>query len=331
MEFKLLRFASLSMENKFRDLTDGQQICQEDVLVELREVRELPQMILAVATVQFEAPNLSGIWDPALVLARTRAEKAITAIADVLAVATCGGRKIESCEPHLCVNWDYGNVPDFGTDWEISEGLTTVTPQGNRYIDFTTLVGGVMDRLSGVALMSLALSHSNALGKYISLCRLFEDAFAFPARHLGKKITQLIVANAVDLRYTRNEVEQWLSFRDGAAHADLAKATEYVVESDVLKFVPRMQQAAFDVLLNKEIWHNKSSSRRDLCRPSLAFINDEPFELIGTVGRPIDHTRQKVDPFCEWPISSYRLQASGNAKFPTIKKEFPMKVVVLPA
>jgi hypothetical protein len=331
VKFRLLRFASFSMEKKFMELIIDQQIYYEDVLVELRELRDLPQLIRVVASLEFEAPGLSGVWDPSLVDARTRAERAITAVADILAVATCGSRLIESCEPHICVSWDNGVVPDLGTDWEISTGLAKLDPKGNRYIDFTALAGGVTDRISGVALMSLALSNSNGLGKYIALCRLFEDAFAFPAKHLGKKIHQLISTSPIDLRYARREVEEWLSFRDGAAHADLAKAAVHVVESDVLKFIPRMQQAAFDVLLNKETWHNKSSNRRNLCYPSFAFVNDKPFELVCTVGRPIDHTQHMVDPFCEWPISTYRFIPAENAKFPKISKEFPMKTVVLPA
>jgi hypothetical protein len=81
---------------------------------------------------------------------------------------------------------------------------------------------------------------------------------------LEKKLAQFLSAGIHG--YTRPEIREWLSFRDGATHADLAKTTKIVLEGDIRPFIARMEQAAQDVLFNKLKWHDSSRERRCLVK-----------------------------------------------------------------
>lgn len=329
-KFKLQRFAALKLEKNATKFEEGQTIYHEGVEVVLRHIPNVPEKHLLVATAYFDAEGITGAWDENVVKVRERAETAITAVADVLAIATCGGRLIESCTPHMSVSWPDGTSPNLGSEWEMKALRSVIEPVGNQYIDLAALAGGVEDRLSGVSLMALALSNSNGLGKYLGLCRLFEDAFALGIGQLSKRLAKMLADGPIDLSYSKSEVDEWVLHRDGAAHGDLAKAKEHVLELDVLKYIPRMQQAAFDVLLNKENWHSSDATRRNLCRPRVLFKTD-PLHIFATVNRPIDYQYKLVDPFCEWPIAGdCKIDLAGNIVFPKLNAAFPTTMSVLP-
>lgn len=50
-------------------------------------------------------------------------------------------------------------------------------------------------------------------------------------------------------------------------HADGKASHELVWDADVAHFMDRMEQALYDVLLNKKHWHDPSQDRRDLWHP----------------------------------------------------------------
>ena len=134
----------------------------------------------------------------------------------------------------------------------------------------TDLLEAVSDRRDGVALLSEALANNHATGKYREFIRFFERAFGLKISQLHKKLSQFLEKS--DLGYKHDEIKNWISFRNEATHADNNNAL--VFESDVLKLIPRMEQAAYDILLNKKNWGMRSQERREIWRPKAATLND---------------------------------------------------------
>lgn len=323
--FRLTRLAALTLENGI-DPDVVPAMSHFDASVSLATIPNSSKFLISAIT-YFEADRITGAWDTVLSSARVRAERAISAVADALAVATGGGRTVESCHPYFVVAWPTGSLPDCGTDWLVSS-LPLLPNVAGEYVNLTTLTSGVHDRLSGASLLSLALSNSNDLGKFVGFCRLFEDAFALSVGQLEKKLSKFLGHHPMGLGYTRNEVRTWLSHRDAASHGDLHVAKKHALESDVQGFIPRMKQAAFDVLLNKDRWHEHGSDRREHWRPNVA-LGESPGIAVATVGRPVNLRWKMLDPFSNWPIAGdCRADPAGEVVFPSVKAKFPMSIDV---
>lgn len=72
--------------------------------------------------------------------------------------------------------------------------------------------------------------------------------------------------DGANMGYSEAEVNRWLTeLRHPATHAD--RKASFVLESDVRPVMPRMMQAAYDALFNKESWRSPVTQRRDLWRP----------------------------------------------------------------
>jgi len=84
-------------------------------------------------------------------------------------------------------------------------------------------------------------------------------------------------------------------------HAD--KRNDFLVEADVAASVPRMEQAAYDVLMNKKYWRSPGVERRNLWEP--------PYGSAGTAGSFFVANQQNLalsfkimDPYGSWECDS---------------------------
>lgn len=169
------------------------------------------------------------------------------------------------------------------------------------------------DRLGGVALWAESLSHSSASGRFHEYMRIFERAFHRASSSLIDPLTKFL-SGRDSYGYERDEVSGWIhDIRHPLTHAD--ERDEFLVEADVRPVIPRVRQAAFDVLLNKEEWRSGDTSRRKVWEPegivgpgkpdaifragttpTISFKLLEPFEAY-----PLDPEAGKIsDPPDEW-------------------------------
>ena len=88
---------------------------------------------------------------------------------------------------------------------------------------------------------------------------------------LANKLSQTL---APPMGYSVREIAKWQSLRHPLFHADLQQATEIAIEADARTVVLRMEQAAWDILLNKAEWHSWSSARRALWDPPAITTNE---------------------------------------------------------
>lgn len=179
---------------------------------------------------------------------------------------------------------------------DIMDGIAEGIPEQAASLDTLKLFS---DRPDGVALIAESNSNSNNMGKYRDLIRFFECAFKLPVNQLSKKLNQFLEPNG--LGYSRAEIDKWVSYRDGASHADYAKNEEVFLESDILRITPRMLQAAYDVLYNKENWRDSGRNRRDSWKPTVGTTNPST-NLLTTQGKDAKFRLQRFEVFGSYPI-----------------------------
>jgi hypothetical protein len=109
------------------------------------------------------------------------------------------------------------------------------------------VTSALSDRRDGVELLAEAFAHDHPTGRFHELVRFFERAFA---KRFGEVVNPLqrFLAQC-SLPFTNREVHRWSNLRGPAFHAD--KRSDFLVASDVLPIIDRMEFAAFDVLLHK--------------------------------------------------------------------------------
>ena len=198
--------------------------------------------------------------------ARREAQAAIEHAADLIAVTQGTRRSIASAWPPVALSADgddgrawlqQARFIDFSGEYQ---GRSSMTAS----IELTDEVQrGLRDRLDGVALLAEALAHAHATGQFHEFGRLFERAFAVPMSKVAGPLTAFLRPK---FGYTDDEVKHWTeTLRDLATHADVRPS--FVLESDIRPVIARIQQAAYDVLLDKQSWRSSDPARRELWSP----------------------------------------------------------------
>lgn len=231
---------------------------------------------------------------------RKSAEEAIETVANLIAIAEHCQRSISSPSP--CVAFLPEN--EVALEWlETSAGIVanrdSVPDVRFRLEIDEKLLMALSDRLDGVALLSEALAHNHPTGRYHEFIRLYERAFQLSISQLDKKLFQFLRDS--ELGYERDEIKTWIQLRDAATHADERKSNHLVLESDVTRFIPRMKQAAYDLLLNKKVWRDRSSERRNFWKPVVVTISRQNAIQL-TKGKAASFQFQAFDEFKSYPL-----------------------------
>lgn len=74
------------------------------------------------------------------------------------------------------------------------------------------------------------------------------------------------------------------------------------MESEVRPLLARMEQAAYDVLFNKETWHDFSQARRESLMFSSATTDPDSLDLQITKGKDAAFTFEVLDSFGAYPL-----------------------------
>jgi hypothetical protein len=191
-----------------------------------------------------------------------------------------------------------GLETDFGGVNRLPQQLT---------LDEATL-GALADRTDGVALLAEALSHAHATGRFHELIRVFERAFALGPYDLIEPLTVFLQGGRFG--FTGDEVRSWIERRQPATHAD--RRQEFVLEAGIRPVVARMEQAAYDVLLNKASWRNRSPERREAWHPKVGTTTPTG-DFFMTKGMALSLETQALDAFRAYPLN---LAASGVPNIP---------------
>lgn len=161
------------------------------------------------------------------------------------------------------------------------------------------VVDALSDRMEGVALLAEALNTESVLGRYLEFLRMFESAFSRKVGSLGRYLAPFLTDASCPHGFTKREVLVWIEARPRAAHAD--RRPEILLEADVRPWIHRIEEAAYDVLLNKAEWRCPSPIRRDLWRPRAGSLDQNSGVFI-TKGREAVLSTQALDGFRAYPL-----------------------------
>jgi hypothetical protein len=196
---------------------------------------------------------------------RETAEWALTTICDALAVHLGAARTISSPIPWAAL------IPDSSEERAFLNASTGIDPSPKEAMSFApgvpleTLLSTLEDRRDGVALLAEALAQQHPTGRFNDLMRVFERAFAKNAAHVGSLLCDFLCSGPVG--FQRDEIDGWVGdLRNRAVHANRKPGP--VFGRTIRPLLRRVELAAYDTLLNKSVWHAKSSQRRSLWVPT---------------------------------------------------------------
>ena len=224
-----------------------------------------PAEVLLAGTVPFQIPP-GDLW-PVSPTDTIAAERAVAERINLLAIGAQASFEALSPRPYIFL--EPQNDADRERLGELQRidlprlrlGVARLAPGAHRSdVDFRAVLE---DRPHGVALMGAALASKQGIAKLHELIRVFENAFAVGGGRLIDPLTGFLRSHKWELGYTRGEVREWIrELRDPATHADRARS-QVLLDPDVEPRLPRIEQAAYDVLFNKERWHRSDSKRLD--------------------------------------------------------------------
>jgi hypothetical protein len=266
---KLLRFALLTFDpppenwREWRLRADGARI-QTEWAREL-EADKLSVLVIAETDLS-ERPVVNE--DGLVIIPEgplKRAEAMIETSANLVAVSERCKRSISSPVPAVAFLPEDEATRAWldGTSGIFRSGSGIVSVGGFR-VDSDTTLELTSDRPDGAALLAEALSHDHPTGMFHELLRVFERAFRLTSSALVTPLAEFL--EGADMGYSQAEVERWpTELRHPATHAD--QRASFVLESDIRPDIPRMMQAAYEVLFNKDSWRTTSTQRREVWHP----------------------------------------------------------------
>lgn len=234
--------------------------------------------------------------------ARRAAEAAIVEYADLLAVTYQCRRIVRSPKPCLAV------IAENEAEQAVLDGCGGIAAPLIRRPRALLLpamgpdwdLGSVVaDRMDGVALLADALSEDGPIGQVHDMFRLFERAFATGPYGCIEMMLDFLCSGPIDLGWGREEMEDWFGrLRSEVTHAD--RREKYARATDVQPYLPRIEVAAYDVLLNKASWRTTESRRRPAVR--LAAGVDVDGQTLRLQRPDVTAIAPWVDPFGVFPV-----------------------------
>jgi len=306
---KLHRLATISLD---RDMSPAPpMLTSNSVVVECHRTTlngESNRHILAIASIDL-SPGIQVDADGYVVLPagyRSECEDAIMYCADVLGVCARSRRRVGSAFPSVAFSELSGSER---TLLDSSRGflpMTAAVASAVPTVDLANaqLMASLKDRAAGVYLLAEVHSSDSSLARYRELLRFFEHAFRLDSVSLQARLS--IFLSGAGYGYTANEIADWMTLRGGVVHGDFKRAKRLVTESEVRLVLGRMEQAAYDVLFNKQLWHDNSSARRLMYKPDCALGEGGATNLRLRAGAPAQFIITALD---DWSVFPKNFQA----------------------
>lgn len=236
--------------------------------------------------------------------ARRRGTSAIEVVSNLLSLHHGCSRRLSSPSPYLAFEPETKDERKWLEEsLGVLGGLAGQTQQSSgQSIPLTDdTFRALEDRWDGVALLADGRATDRLVSRFVYFLRLIERAFRLPA--------PLVVApllGFLDSRfgYTREELTHWMGqLRGSATHAD--RRNDLLVDAQVVPYLHRAEQAAWDVLMNKAVWRDPSPDRRAAWEPTSGLASPAG-ELVAMVGSTLSLQMSLFDRWREFPLELER-------------------------
>ena len=150
-------------------------------------------------------------------------------------------------------------------------------------------------------MLTEALNAGQTVGQFAQYWRFFERAFKGGYSRALPCLQEFLTSGTWH-GFTSDEVTKWGDARNPSIHAN--RAGEVILDADVLLFLGRMREAAYDVLLNKKSWWTRDAARRDVWKPAAGSL-DALGGMFVTKGRAANLSAIITDPFGSFPDAMF--------------------------
>ena len=211
---------------------------------------------------------------------RENLEELIETSANLVSVANRTPRKIISPDPPVAFMYEN----DEEKEWlESSQGIQVkgdykIPIGGCLKADVLNHLDKLNGRMDGISLLSEAICHQHLCGKFHEYFRLFERGFKLSSKKLIEPMVNFFENSKFG--YDEEEIQEWVRIRHSVTHADVKDS--FLLEKDLMQISKRMEQAAYDVLFNKENWRSDCTKRRELWDPQSGTSKDATFVTQGS-------------------------------------------------
>lgn len=228
---------------------------------------------------------------------RIKLEDGIEVFADLMSISRHTRRIVSSPNPSIVFTPKSEEIKNW---LEKKAGILTkghIIPSCILNVDIDVLIQSIPDRVDGVTLLAEANTHQHGIGKMHEYIRIFERGFKLPPKKLVEPLHKFLNPK---LNYTTTEIKNWFKKRDEITHAD--QRSFFAIEKDVRAIIPRMEQAAYDVLINKKEWRSPNVERRNLWDIKTGYINSRGGFVV-VRGMELQQSFQLLDQFGKYPLS----------------------------
>jgi hypothetical protein len=187
-------------------------------------------------------------------------------------------------------------------------------PTITRSVDVVRAGQVLRERPEAARLLAGAVNASRPTAKLVSNMRIFEAAFKKSGEEL--KGTSFLFLDKANLEYSKTEIDHWIHCRHRVAHAD--NKSRVMFDSDVYSLIPRVSQAALDIVFNKKIWRNKSTDRLEPTSLGTTFSGQE---MRLTVGVYTAFNIITTDLFGRFPVSPQGVSLNMLDIVPALEKK----------
>ncbi len=301
---RLVRFATVTFhpaQTKWKYTKFERGDVEINTFVTTKDKLENPDTLLLQAEIDLKSKP--EIKENVVIIpeeSRRELERCIEDVANIIAVSEMCKRLVSSPSP--CIAFKSVNKEE--REWlDSTKGIRytlKMIPSFRFSVqDEISKNNFLSDRLDGVAMLAEALANPHLTGKLHEFMRLFERAFTLSSAPLIKPLSDFLIGSK--LKITSNNVAEWIvDLRHPATHAD--KKEEFVLESDLREHIHLIEQAAYDVLFNKEEWRNTSIKRREILNP-ISLVQSDGVSVVqkGSYGQAF--MSQLLDPFGVFPVN----------------------------
>lgn len=250
-----------------------------------RAAERPPARVILAATQDLRLDALQGAGMSVPRGFTSTAERALSEASNLLAISCQAQHDVFSPRPYIFLE------PETEEERLVMQETSRVTlpplrpggpAQGPGGQQGALYSGLLADRPHGIALLGAALAAGHGVAKLHELVRVFESAFAVSGNRLVDPLTDFLRSYPTwRVGYTRGEVRRWVKdLRDPATHADLRISKTVLLDPDVESDIQRIEQAAYDVLLNKKAWNAVDATR--LQRWSFAAMSQQDGTILAT-------------------------------------------------